>query len=121
MPPDQRFGDRLGWFGYAPRPDDEVRLSVLNISGYPGDGGTTHEEGTQWYAKGMALEMTPRQMTYAIASAPGHAGSPVWITTAQQERYCVAIHSWGGTVAHGGTRVTRDVFDDLAQWVAQAA
>lgn len=121
LPAGQRLGDALGWFGYAPRSDEEVRQSVMNLAGYPGDGGTTHEEGTQWYASGVALELTPRQITYAIASSPGQGGSPVWVTNAQNERYCVAIHSWGGTVAHGGTRITREVFDDIAQWVAQAA
>ena len=119
LPPDQRLGDKLGWFGSTPRADDEVRQSVLNVAGYPGDGGTTHEPGTQWYGKGTALEITPRQMTYSVATTPGQGGSPVWITTPQNERYSVAIHSWGGTVAHGGTRVTREVFADIAQWAAQ--
>jgi V8-like Glu-specific endopeptidase len=121
LPPDQRLGDKLGWFGYAPRSDDEVRQSVLNLAGYPGDGGNTHEEGTQWYGKGKALELTGRQVTYSIPGAPGQGGSPVWITTPQNERYCVATHTWGGTVAHGGTRLTKDVFADIAQWAAQVA
>ena len=118
LPSDTSFGERLGWFGYTPRPDEEIRQAPLHVAGYPGDGGTTHQEGTQWYGKGAALDIEPRQMTYAIAAMPGHGGSPVWITTAQNDRYCVAIHSSGGAVAHAGTRVVPDVFDDIARWAA---
>ena len=120
LPAQQRFGAQLGWFGWAPRTDAEVWAATLNVAGYPGDGGRTHEEGTQWYASGGALEMGARQMTYAIATSPGQGGAPVWLMTDGGERYCVAIHTWAGGAAHGGTRVTREVYDNIAQWAAQA-
>ena len=39
LPADKRYGEQLGWFGYASRPDDHLRGSMLNLAGYPGDGG----------------------------------------------------------------------------------
>lgn len=119
LPPDRRFGESLGWFGFAPRDDGEVWRATLNLAGYPGDGGPAHEEGTQWFATGGALELGPRQMTYAIATAPGQGGSPVWLMTDRDERYCVAIHTWGGPTAHGGPRVNAQVYQTIAGWAAE--
>jgi len=116
LPPEQRFGETLGTFGFAPREDAEIRGAILNLSGYPGNGGGAHEGGMQWYTTGSTLEMRPRQITYAIDASSGQGGAPVWIMNDKGERYCVAIHTWSGR----GVRVSQEVFNVIAQWAAQA-
>jgi V8-like Glu-specific endopeptidase len=121
--PEDRPGDRLGWFGYAPRDDAYLRQATLNLAGYPDDGGRAPgaEEGTQWFASGLARQIEARQVTYEISASPRQPGCPVWEMTASGERFGVAIHAWSTTYANGGTRITQDVFDHIAGWVREAA
>lgn len=123
LPADQRFGDRLGWFGFAPREDDALRQATLNIAGYPrGDGlDPTVEPGSQWYSRGTVRRVEARRVSCEIATWPDQAGSPVWEMTPNGERYAVAIHSWGTRYSNGGPRITREVFDDISRWVQEAA
>jgi V8-like Glu-specific endopeptidase len=116
LPPDQRLGDRLGWFGYAPRDDAYLGAATLNVAGYPADRG-----GTQWFALGRARQLDKAQISYEVSVSPDQVGSPVWEMTANGERYGVAIHSWGTQLSNGGTRITREVFDNIARWVQEAA
>jgi V8-like Glu-specific endopeptidase len=121
LPPDQRLGDSLGWFGYTPREDDEIRQATLNVAGYPREGGLDAVEGSQWFASGPARQVDRRQISYEISTSASQAGSPVWEMNANGERYGVAIHSWGTRLSNGATRITREVFDDIARWVQEAA
>jgi V8-like Glu-specific endopeptidase len=116
LPPDQRLGDRLGWFGYAPRDDAYLQQVTLNLAGYP-----AQREGTQWFASGPARQVDARQISYDVSTSLDQVGSPVWEMTPNGERYGVAIHSWGTRLSNGGTRITREVFDHIARWVQEAA
>lgn len=119
LPPDQRLGDTLGWFGYTPREDAHLRASTLNIAGYP-DEARGAEEGTQWFGRGMADRIDERRLSYSISTSSGQRGAPVWEMMQNGDRYTVAIHSWGTRLANGGTRITRPVFDQIARWVGEA-
>jgi V8-like Glu-specific endopeptidase len=120
LPADKRFGEQLGWFGYAVRPDDYLRQITLNLSGYPGDGGKDHIDGTQWFHSRGVMDVQPRQITYDIDTFGGQSGAPVWEMAANGSRYGVAIHTHGGTVSNGATRITKEVFDNIVLWAGQA-
>jgi glutamyl endopeptidase len=121
LPADKRFGDTLGWFGYAVRDDDYLGQVTLNLSGYPGDGGPTHEDFTQWYMSRAVKDVMARQITYEIDTYGGQSGSPVWEMTADGSRYGVGIHTFGTSVSNGATRIVREVFDNIVLWAGEGS
>ena len=122
LPADKRYGEQLGWFGYANRPDDYLKSITLNLAGYPGDGGKagSQVEGTQWYNFRTVKDVMAKQLTYEIDTYGGQSGAPVWEMTSNGSRYGVAVHTWGTTVNNGGTRITSEVFDNIVLWAGQA-
>jgi V8-like Glu-specific endopeptidase len=120
LPEDKRFGEQLGWFGYASRDDDHLKSITLNLAGYPGDGGKTGIDGTQWYHSRMVMDVLEKQLTYDIDTFGGQSGAPVWELASNGSRYGVAIHTFGTPVNNGGTRITGDVFDNIVLWAGQA-
>ena len=120
LPADKRFGDQLGWFGYAVRDDDHLRQITLNLSGYPGDGGRTNEDGTQWFMSRGVQDVSARQISYEIDTYGGQSGAPVWEMTADGSRFGVAIHTHGGAVTNGATRIVSEVFDNIVRWAGEA-
>ena len=120
LPADKRFGEKLGWFGYAVRPDDYLRQITLNLSGYPGDGGPAHIDNTQWFHSRKVMDVQARQISYDIDTFGGQSGAPVWEMAANGSRYGVAIHTHGGTTSNGATRITKEVFDNIVLWAGQA-
>ncbi|AQV03090.1 serine protease [Desulfococcus multivorans] len=119
LPEDHRLGDQLGWFGFANRADSHLSGLTLNLAGYPGDGGPTHQDGTQWFNSRAVSTVRERQITYEIDTYGGQSGSPVWELSSDGSRYGVGIHTWGTTVNNGATRITQDVFDNIVSWTAQ--
>ena len=119
LPADKRYGDQLGWFGYANRPDDYLRNLTLNLSGYPGDGGPAGIDGTQWYHSRSVMGVLDKQLTYDIDTYGGQSGAPVWEFASNGSRYGVAIHTFGDALNNGGTRITSDVFANIAGWVSE--
>lgn len=122
LPTGHRFGDQLGWFGYACRTDDYLRNVTLNLSGYPGDGGKAPNQvdGTQWFASRTVKDVLERQITYEIDTYGGQSGSPVWEMATDGSRYGVAVHTWGTPVSNGGTRITGELFDNIVRWAGEA-
>jgi glutamyl endopeptidase len=122
LPADKRYGEQLGWFGYASRGDDYLRGLTLNLAGYPGDGGKApnNVDGTQWYNSRGVKEVLEKQLTYEIDTYGGQSGAPVWEMASDGSRYGVAIHTFGTPVNNGGTRITGDVFDNIVLWAGQA-
>jgi V8-like Glu-specific endopeptidase len=120
---EEALGERLGWFGYAPRDDAHLRQATLNIAGYPAEGGhgPGAEEGTLWFSRGRARQVDARELSCEISTSAGQAGSPVWEMNDRGERYAVAIHLWGTRLSNGATRITRDVYDEVARWVAETS
>ncbi len=120
LPSDKRYGDDLGWFGYASRDDDYLRGITLNLAGYPGDGGPDGIDGTQWYDSRTVKDVHEKQITYEIDTYGGQSGAPVWEMDAESNRYGVAVHTWGTSLNNGGTRITSEVFDNIVSWAGQA-
>jgi V8-like Glu-specific endopeptidase len=122
LPEDRRYGDQLGWFGFAAREDSQFSGITLNLSGYPGDGGKAgpeRQQGTQWFNSRAVEDVYEKQISYEIDTYGGQSGSPVWEMTADGSRYGLAIHTWGTSVANGATRITREVFDMFIGWSSQ--
>ena len=122
LPEGSRYGDQLGWFGFANRSDDYLRGLELNLSGYPGDGGRApnDEQGSQWFNSRVLKEALERQLEYEIDTFGGQSGAPVWETAADGGRYGLGIHTHGGSITNGATRITTDVFDNIVLWAGQA-
>jgi glutamyl endopeptidase len=122
LPPDKRYGEQLGWFGYATRDDDYLKSITVNLAGYPGDGGKVGQavDGSQWYNFRAIKEVMDRQVSYEIDTYGGQSGAPVWEMTSNGSRYGVGIHTWGTSVVNGATRITREVFDNIVLWAGQA-
>lgn len=120
LPADKRLGDQLGWFGYAARDDDYLKQCTVNLSGYPGDGGKTGEDGTQWFMSRGVKEVMDRQFEYEIDTYGGQSGSPVWELASNGSRYGVGIHTHGASVSNGATRIVREVFDNIVRWAGEA-
>jgi V8-like Glu-specific endopeptidase len=123
LPENSRYGDQLGWFGYAVRDEDYLRNITLNLSGYPGDGGKAgpeRQQGTQWFNSRPVRDVHEKQLTYEIDTWGGQSGAPVWEMTSEGYRYGLAIHTWGTQVNNGATRIISDVFDNIVLWTGQA-
>lgn len=116
LPADSRFGDQLGWFGYAVRSDEALDGATLNLSGYPGD----KPAGTQWFHARTVQEAGERVITYQIDTFGGQSGSPVWQFMSDGSRYGVGIHTNGSLSGNSATRITGEVFDNIMDWVGQA-
>jgi V8-like Glu-specific endopeptidase len=105
------LGNTVGWMGLA----DLSFLSLMglnvNTSGYPGD----KAYGTQWWNSNNILAVTGRRLYYRIDTMGGQSGSPVW-RYKDGNRHIVGIHTTGGSVFNGATRVNDDVFKNLVAW-----
>jgi glutamyl endopeptidase len=121
LPPQQPYGDALGWFGFEPRDDATVASAILDLCGYPNDGGGPGmQQGTQWLTTGLAFESAARQLRYAIRADPGEDGAPVWMPNAAGGPCCVAIHTWSGINGSAGVRMNAEVFQRIAEWASEA-
>jgi V8-like Glu-specific endopeptidase len=112
LPPERRFGDELGWFGFAVRSDEQLRAATLNLAGYPGD-----KPGTQWFHSRGVQSVNAFQITYEIDTMGGQSGAPVWELQPNGGRYGVAVHTVGSSLGNGGTRISQEVFDNVVAWL----
>jgi len=107
------LGSTVGWFGFGVYSDSQLVGSTVNISGYPGD----KPAGTQWYHSNRVTAVTATKVYYVIDTMGGQSGSAVY-QIRDGGRYAVAVHAYGGATANHGTRINREVFDNLSTWKA---
>jgi V8-like Glu-specific endopeptidase len=112
LPAERRYGEELGWYGFAVRSDDALDGTMVNISGYPGD----QPAGTQWFHAKKLADVGDRVLTYTIDTAGGQSGAPVWIKYADGGRYGVGIHTNGHITGNSATRINQAVFDNIKYW-----
>lgn len=105
------LGAQTGWLGFGVYGDDDLRSTVANISGYPGD----KPSGTQWYAARRIDSVSPRKVRYDVDTAGGQSGAAVY-RIKDGKRYAVAVHAYGGSRVNSGTRINQAVFDNIRQW-----
>jgi len=113
LPPENRLGDQLGWFGYQVHTDAELSGFNINVSGYPGD----KPDGTQWLMFGPVKTTNERTFAYDVDTAGGQSGGPVWITFEGDDgRYGVGVHTNGSLSGNSATRIVQDMFDNVIAW-----
>jgi glutamyl endopeptidase len=105
------FPQNLGHFGFGVFKDDTLLSATANIAGYPGD----KPSGTLWFDKRQIGSVMPEKVFYAADTAGGQSGACVYIVRGGQ-RIGVAIHAYGGATANSGTRISEEVFANLANW-----
>lgn len=108
-----QLGNTVGWFGFGVYSDADLKNSVGNISGYPGDKPT----GTQWYDARKIATVNNRKVYYDIDTAGGQSGSAVY-RVINGGRYGIAIHAYGGATTNSGTRIVQPVFNNMVAWKA---
>jgi V8-like Glu-specific endopeptidase len=106
------LGNTTGWFGFGVYSDADLKASVGNISGYPGD----KPAGTQWYDARKIANVNARKVYYEIDTFGGQSGSAVY-RIIDGQRYGIAIHAYGGS-SNSGTRIVTPVFDNMVAWKA---
>lgn len=107
------LGSTTGWFGFGVFPDAELRNTVGNIAGYPGD----KPGGTMWYDARRIAAVNSRKVYYDIDTAGGQSGAPVY-RIINGARYGIAIHAYGGATTNSGTRISQPVFNNMVAWKA---
>ena len=108
-----QLGNSTGWLGFGNFSDADLRASVGNISGYPGD----KPSGTQWYDARRIASVSTRKVYYDIDTAGGQSGSAVY-RIVNGNRYAFAIHAYGGGSTNSGTRINAAVYNNLVAWKA---
>ena len=107
------LGNTVGWFGFGVYSDADLKASVGNISGYPGD----KPAGTQWYDARKIASVNSRKVFYDIDTAGGQSGSAVY-RIISGGRYGVGVHAYGGATTNSATRIVTAVFNNMVAWKA---
>lgn len=112
---DAVLGSHTGWLGLAALDDKALDRASLNLAGYPSDLGGS----TQWYMASRSGDLEDRRIFYDIDTYAGQSGSAVYVAD-DDERYVVGIHAYGASPGslNSATRVTTEVYDNFASWVA---
>jgi glutamyl endopeptidase len=111
LPTNQKFGNQLGYFGFANLATPTLTNLLVNLSGYPGD----KPAGTQWWHARRITAVAPSVLTYNIDTAGGQSGSPVWRLQGGR-RQAVGIHTNGSPAGNSATRINKPVYDNLQFW-----
>lgn len=124
LPPNSSLAvQSLGGFGFGYWPDHQLQNRMVNLSGYPGDGGKLgpdRETGSQWWMARAIKSVLPRSLAYDIDTVGGQSGSPVW-TLHNGQRIAVGIHTNGFVGGNSATRITQPVFNNLKAWRLQGS
>ena len=107
------FGTTTGWFGFGVYSDADLKNSVGNIAGYPGD----KPAGELWYDARRIDSVNSRKVYYDIDTAGGQSGSAVY-RIVNGQRYAFAIHAYGGATTNSGTRIVTPVYNNMVAWKA---
>ena len=111
---DRDVGKDLGWLPV--RWEDPVGKYTVNISGYPGDlGGVTN-----WASSCPIDGISSWEFRYRCDTAGGMSGSAVYYyktNKGKDERAILGVHVRGNTEANFATRINREKFDMVVNWL----
>jgi V8-like Glu-specific endopeptidase len=116
LPPDQRFGDQVGFFGLRNYDDAGLNGTSVNVAGYPGD----KPGGTLWWHARELKSISPETLVYEADTAGGQSGGPVW-RVVDGQRFGVGVHNYGDQAGNSATRVNGSVFQVLDLWRQEGA
>ena len=105
------LGSRVGFFGLGALSDAELRGVDAHIAGYPGD----QPMGTMWYDHKRIAEVDGEKVYYPIDTVGGQSGSAVFVVQNNQP-VAVAVHAYGGVTNNSGTRINRQVYNNMLSW-----
>lgn len=80
--------------------------------GYPGD-----KPATMWETHGQMVNQSNLRYEYNFDTTGGQSGSPVFMTTDDGATYVCGIHTSGGSVTNGGTKINSFIFHYLNSFV----
>ncbi len=104
--------DDVGTLGYAAEPDEALRNAICNVVGYPAD---KHKQ--MWGHARALLEARPETLVYDVDTYGGNSGGPV-ILVRDGEPVVIGIHNYGDYAGNRATRITRNVYMRIEDWVA---
>jgi len=113
LPNDCRFGDKLGYFGYADLTTEQLGQIEVCLSGYPSD---KKLESTQWYHVRRLNKVTETSLRHKIDTFEGHSGAPLWHVEGDENRHVVGIHNAGSSFINHATRINDAVFQQIKDW-----
>jgi V8-like Glu-specific endopeptidase len=103
--------ESLGRFGFAALPSDQLTHRITNLAGYPSD----KPENTQWIHSRPIREVEGSRIRYAIDTAGGQSGSPVWFNDADR-RIVAGIHTAGRPEINSATLITPSAYANIVRW-----
>jgi glutamyl endopeptidase len=109
---DEPLGRRTGFFSFGALSDAQLRSTDANISGYPAD---RDQASRQYFHARTIAAVNPRRLFYDIDTFGGQSGSPIFLNV-DGRRIAVGVHTTGGSRSNSGTRITREVFDNMNLW-----
>jgi glutamyl endopeptidase len=110
---EKEIGASAGYFSFAALGDGDLTDTDANISGYPFD--RDHATRQYFHARRVS-KTTPQKLFYEIDTFGGQSGSPIWLTLEGDRRIAIGVHTTGSASSNSGTRITREVFENLSKW-----
>jgi glutamyl endopeptidase len=107
------LGKTTGWFGFGIYSDADLLATTGNIAGYPGD----KPAGSMWFDSHKIASVNSRKVYYDIDTYGGQSGSAVY-RIINGNRIGIAIHAYGGATTNSGTRIIKDVYNNMVAWKA---
>lgn len=108
----EKIGNKVGYFGFANKPDSQLKNAHLNLSGYPLSLG----RGTvQYFHREKVVGITKSKVTYNIDTSPGQSGAPIWLKSGG-DRQVVGIHTDGYKTGNTATRINEIIFNLIKRW-----
>jgi glutamyl endopeptidase len=103
-----------GSFRYQALPDNRLNtLLYAHVAGYPDD---RPPPGTLWGSSRSLSPVLPRSIPYSVSTFNGQSGGPVFYKDGS-DRCAVGIHTYGGPQANCATRITQEVYNNIAAWL----
>lgn len=113
---DTNIGLTTGWMGrWTADPSNSIYTGILNTAGYPGD----LDSGQCLYrVSDNGRTATEYNHWYYMDTYGGQSGSPVWWYNGT-DRFICTVHAYGddGSGSNHGTRLNRDKYDRIIQWL----
>lgn len=113
-------GYQIGWMGYGY--NNSLPKYIVNIDGYPGDK-VGKEYLTMWHSHCPLLTIQSNRLSYDCDTYGGNSGSAVYSYFPKTNTYTIyGVHTNGVSFYNkhnSGTRITKNVFDNLNKWKSE--
>ncbi|MEM9012877.1 MAG: trypsin-like peptidase domain-containing protein [Pseudomonadota bacterium] len=120
------LGERTGWLPIASPGAEELNDREVGISGYPADRGMGR---FQYFDANRVIRVGERRLHYAVDTAGGQSGAPVWIPSGEDHLpQVVAVHAYGfadarlgpAMLGNAAPRIAGPILDVIRGWIAES-